>query len=105
MHLTLKHPKVCVIKGSSTLMCLCMRVPGSPSESHCKACTTGPSTHYGPDESKPQSLKNHLTAISYRFPTPLFFLKEPTTLTSPTGSCKDPNRPKSAGSVTRVANC
>lgn len=48
--------------------------PKQPSEPHCMACTKAPSPRYGPDESKPQSLKNHLTAISYR--SPPFFLRE-----------------------------
>lgn len=104
-----------MIKASYTVVCLCTKAPDSLFVSHCKACAKVPSTHFRLDESQPQSLKNHLTAISYRPlhhhpssckskvpPTPL---TTPTTFTSPMGSYEHPNRPKCAGSPTRMANC
>lgn len=67
----------------------------------------------GPKESKPQSLKSHLTAISYgalhyqhppHLPARAKCL-HPRRLASPMDSYRHPNRPKCAGSPTRMANC
>lgn len=52
-----------MIKASYAAVCLCTEALDSSFETHG---TKGPSTHFRPDESKPQNLKNHLTAISYR---------------------------------------
>lgn len=66
----------------------------------------------GPKESKPQSLKSHLTAISYgalHYQPPHLPARakclHPRRLASPMDSYRHPNRPKCAGSPTRMANC
>lgn len=56
-----------MIKAPCSLRCVYVpRDPDGPFVSHCLASTKGPSAHFGgAEESKPQSLKSHLTAISY----------------------------------------
>lgn len=55
-----------MIKAPCSLRCVYVpRDPDGPFVSHCLASTKGPSAHFGgAEESKPQSLKSHLTAIS-----------------------------------------